>query len=203
MCQTQEKQYIRKEHQIGRIQGKNFIEKLVKENDLKHIKVPKKIAVINQDTISFRVATNLELIPKVDQLTIYAERIEPLKRKLSLQEAIEFMTVLEKTGYSDFVAFQNFFFAKDGIYFIDTEFKDFSLTEIQFNAIQSIKNFLDPKDVKNFLDEYHKRQKAYDNEKETRDAQEDEYDEAFKNPFKNLVRGYRSHEFTFQVNSLI
>ncbi len=34
------KQYIRKEHQIGRIQGKNFIEKLVKENDLKHIKVP-------------------------------------------------------------------------------------------------------------------------------------------------------------------
>lgn len=105
--------YISKSDQIGRIQGKNFIEKLAKENGLKHIKVPKKIAVVNSglDNISFRIATSLELIPKQDQLTIYAERVKPVDRKLSLEEAIEFMIILEKTGYDDFFG-QNFFFVK-------------------------------------------------------------------------------------------
>ena len=195
--------YISKIDQIGRIQGKNFIERLVKENGLKHIKVPKKIAVINKglDTISFRIARSLELMPKEDQLTIYAERVKPVKRKLSLEEAIEFMIILEKTGYGDFFG-QNFFFAEDGIYFIDTEHKDFSPINPEFGAIESIKNVLDPKDVEQFLAEFEKRKKAYDEEKELREAQVKAYRKAFKNPYNKLAAGYANHEFIFQLESL-
>lgn len=201
--------YISKIDQIGRIQGKNFIERLVKENGLKHIKVPKKIAVIKSglESVSFRLKSvsfcvdrSLELIPKKDQLTIYAERVKPVDRKLSLEEAIEFMVILEKTGYSDFAG-QNFFIAEDGIYFIDTEFKDFFLP-VPFDAISAIKNLLDPKDIEKFLAEYRKREEAYNKENETRDEQENGYRKAFKNPYKNLANGYRKHKFAFQVSSL-
>jgi hypothetical protein len=42
------------------------------------------------------VASSLELIPIENQLMIYAERVIPVDRKLSLEEAIEFMIILEK-----------------------------------------------------------------------------------------------------------
>jgi hypothetical protein len=195
--------YIIKVDQIGRIQGKNFIEKLVKENGLKHIKVPKKIAVINDglESISFRVASNLELIPKENQLEIYAERVKSVDRKLSLEEAIEFMIILEKTGYSDFYG-QNFFFCEDGIYFIDTEYKDFSRTKPGFGFIKSLKDCVDPKDAEKFLEEYEKRKKAYDKEKELREAQQKEYQAAFENPYTRLTTEYAEHEFAFSLVSL-
>lgn len=195
--------FISKGNDIGRIQGKNFIEKLVMENGLKHIKVPKKIAVLNEgvESVSFRVARSTELIPEEDQLTIYAERIEPVNRKLSLEEALEFMIILEKTGYGDFWG-QNFFFAKDGIYFIDTEFKDFSPFNPNFNGIEGIKHSLDPKDVDKFLVEFQKRKALFENEKETREAQIPEYRAFFKNPYKSLIRGYRENKFTFHLDSL-
>lgn len=195
--------YISKVDQIGRIQGKNFIEKLVKENGLKHIKVPKKIAVINEglESVSFQVASSLELIPKEDQLQIYAERVKPVNRKLSLEEAIEFMIILEKTGYSDFFG-QNFFFCEDGIYFIDTEYKDFSPTRPQFGSIKSLKDYVDPKDAEKFLEEYEKRKEAYDKEKELCEAQQKEYRAAFENPYTRLTTGYAEHEFVFSLTSL-
>ena len=196
--------YISKIDQIGRIQGRNFIERVAKENGLKHIKVHKKIAVINKglENVSFRIAWSLELVPKEDQLTIYAERVQRVNRKLSLEEAIEFMIILEKTGYSDFFG-QNFFFAEDGIYFIDTEFKDFSPTEPRFGSIKSLKNLLlDLNDGEKFLAEYEKRKEAYEKSKEIRDVQKAEYRNAFKNPYKNLANGYQREEFTFQVSSL-
>ncbi|KIC77026.1 hypothetical protein DB41_DL00040 [Neochlamydia sp. TUME1] len=195
--------YISKIDQIGRIQGKNFIENLVQENGLKYIKVPKKIAVINEGvkSISFSVASSLELIPQEDQLTIYAERVKPVSRKLSLEEAIEFMIILEKTGYNDFFG-RNFFFAEDGIYFIDTEYKDFVPTRPQWGSIKTIKNLVDPKDAEEFLAEYEKRKEAYDKEKESREAQQKKYRAAFENPYTRLTTGYAGHGFAFQLCSL-
>ncbi|CCB87115.1 putative uncharacterized protein [Parachlamydia acanthamoebae UV-7] len=200
--------YISKIDQIGRIQGKNFIEKLIKENGLKHIKVPRKIVVVNEglQNISFHIVNSLELIPKRDQLTIYAECVKSVDRKISLEEAIEFMIILEKTGYKDFYG-ENFFLAEDGIYFIDTEYKDFSPRQPQFSFIKAITNtnLMDPKDAETFLAEYQKRKEAYDKEKELRRAQLKEYRLAFKNPYKRLATGYSNsgHEFAFQLNSLL
>src|SRR5262249_19925980 len=137
-----------------------------------------------------------------DQLTIFAERIEPVSRKLSLEEGIEFMIILEKSGYND-CGGQNFIFAKDGIYFIDTEFGNFDPTDPKFGSIESIKNLLDPKDVEKFLSEYKNRKEAFDKEKELREARKNEYQEAFKNPYKNLSKALRKNQFTFQLNSLL
>ncbi|MBA3721970.1 MAG: hypothetical protein H0W88_06180 [Parachlamydiaceae bacterium] len=201
--QLDKNKYMSKVDQIGRIQGKNFIERLVKENGLKHIKVPKKIVVLDKgiETISFRLFQSLEMIPKSDQITIYAELVKPVQRKLSLEEAIEFMIILEKTGYNDFFG-QNFFYCEDGIYFIDTEFKDFSPTKPKFGAIKSLKDCLEPKDVDKFLEEYEKRKKNYDDEKDAREAQMKAYKTAFSNFNKNLVGGYDTNYFSFPLNSL-
>lgn len=199
-----ENNYIRKLSQIGRIQGRNFIERLAKENGLKHIKVPKKIVVINKglETISFRIAASLELASKPDQLKLYAERVQHVDRKLSLEEAVELMIILEKTGYSDFFG-HNLFFAEDGIYFIDTEFKDFSPTQPQFGTIKSIKDMIqDPEDTEKFLVEYERRKESYEKLNERRNLQENECHEAFKNRYKILTDGYQRHEFTFQLSSL-
>ena len=89
-------QYVEKSNQIGRIQGKNFIEKLVKENGFQHIKVPKKMMVMygNPDSLSLYIHYTGELLPNTtdhEYIKVYAERIEPVDRKLSLEEAIEWM----------------------------------------------------------------------------------------------------------------
>jgi hypothetical protein len=59
-----------------------------------------------------------------------------------------------------------FFFAADGIYFIDTEYKDFSPTRPQWGSIKTIKDLVDSKDAEKFLAEYKKRKEAYDKKKE-------------------------------------
>ena len=63
---------------LGRIQGANYIKRIAEELGLKHIRVPKKIAVLNEG-ITFVPAVvspyNLEL--SSDQVTIFAENITP------------------------------------------------------------------------------------------------------------------------------
>lgn len=198
-------QYLSKSDQIGRILGKNFIEKLVEENHLKHIKVPKKIAVIQEgvENLSFMFMENsLEPIPKTNQLKIYAEKVKPVNRKLSLEEAIEFMIILEKTGYGDFFG-DNFFYCEDGIYFIDTEYKDFKPIKPNFAAIKSIQENLDPKDREPFLVAYEKRKEAFEKQNEWHDDQKNPYRTFFENPYKELTSAYALHEFTYQVDSLL
>lgn len=195
--------YIGKDHEIGRIQGRDFIERLVQENGLTRIKVPKKIAVIKGgcETISLRLTTRLELVSVGGQLTVYAERIRPVKRQLSLAEAIEFMIILEKSWYTDCYS-GNFIYGEDGIYFIDTEFNSFSTEGPNFAAIECIKNAVSPCDMEPFLVEYRKRKQAYENAREIRATAERNYIQAFENPYKQLVMGYRWNAFTFQTAAL-
>lgn len=154
--------YMAKSDQIGRILGKNFIEKIVEENGLKHIKVPKKIAVLNEgvEEATFHINDCLEIMPKNEQMTIYAERIKKVNRNISLEEAIEWMIAIEKTGFNDFAG-ENFFICEDGIYFIDTEFTNFTPERPSFNAIQSLADFLNPEDVEKFEAEFQKRFSDY------------------------------------------
>lgn len=199
--------YINKTDQIGRIQGTHFIKKIAEENGIKHIKVPKKIAVIHEglNSIKFNISNDLEIIPArgdFDQITIYAERIKRVDRKLSLLEGIEFMIMLEKTGYSDFFG-DNFFIAEDGVYFIDTEFKDFDPDKPKFGSIETIKELLEPKDVEAFMKEFEKRKKAFESEQDNRDKENNKFDDYFENRFKLLTTGYKDHEFTFSTSALL
>ena len=76
--------YISKGKQIGRILGAEFIKKVIQENGLKHIKVPKKIAVIKGEgeNFSFRLAPSLEPVVDGDRVEIFAERIQWLESVL-------------------------------------------------------------------------------------------------------------------------
>lgn len=187
---------------IDRLQGRRFIEKVAEENGLKSIKVPKKIMVINPDidTLSIHVGKDLNLIPNNDQVKIFAEKIKLVKRKYSLEEAVELMIVLEKTGYQNY---SDFIINEDGIYFIDTQFKHFRPGNPNFNMIKSIHEQLNPEDVEPFLAKYEERKKAFQAEDLELDKKLEEYEETFKNPFKKLTNGYSRHEFKFPVSSLI
>lgn len=67
---------------------------------------------------------------KCPHLQIYAERIEPLERNATRAEMKGLLDLLEATGFNDFYG-QNLLIGKnqngeEGIYFIDTEYTNFS-----------------------------------------------------------------------------
>ncbi len=122
--------YWDKGSDLGRIQGANYIKRIAEELGLKHIKVPKKIAVLNEGITSVQATVssfNLELSSK--QVTIYAENIIRLERGTTREEVTEFLKILEATGFGDFFG-DNFMLGRnsqgeEGIYFIDTEYMNF------------------------------------------------------------------------------
>lgn len=115
---------------LGRIQGTNYIKRIADELSLKHIKVPKKIAVLNEGITSVRAtvsSSDLKLYSK--RVTIYAENITRLERGTTREEVTEFLKILEATGFGDFLG-DNFMLGRnsqgeEGIYFIDTEYMNF------------------------------------------------------------------------------
>ena len=122
--------YISKSRDLGRILGANYIKKIAEQLGLKHIKTPKKIAVIdkNQNQLQVRVEP-AHLALSCQQVTVYAEKITRLTRGTTREEVIEFLKILEATGFGDFMG-DNFFLGKnqngeEGIYFIDTEYTNF------------------------------------------------------------------------------
>lgn len=105
--------YWDKRNDLGRILGANYIERVAEELGLKHIKVPKKIAVANEGVTSLKIMvcpSNLELSSK--QITIFAEHITPLSRGTTREEVTEFLKILEATGFGDFFG-NNFILGKN------------------------------------------------------------------------------------------
>ena len=156
--------YIQKQGgPIDRFLGKGFVEKVIADNQLRHIKVPKKVAVFEEKGphLSIFIAAGGLPAPKTGQLTIYAEKVTRSSRHLALDEAIEFMIALEETGYNDFWG-ENFIIADDGIYFIDTKFRSFTPGDPQFGSILStIRDRLDESNKGAFLDEFNRRRAAF------------------------------------------
>jgi len=190
-----------------RIQGKLFIERIVKQNNFKHIKVPKKIAVLDKYTdsstreidIAFTIDKDLTLCSDLsNRVRVYVEKIKPVQRKLSLEEAIEFMIVIEKTGYQELA--HNYFIAKDGIYFIDTEIDAFATFRPAFEVIRTIHKLVHPEeDARRFLVEFDKREANFHKMKEEREEQEKEYQRAFADPLINFSRLYINQTFAFSL----
>lgn len=128
-------QYFSKGDDIGRILGRDYIERTAKRLHLSYIKVPKKTAVIQPENaqtlaLAFTVSRGGEMDIKCPHLQIYAERIEPLERNATRAEMKGLLDLLEATGFNDFYG-QNLLIGKnqngeEGIYFIDTEYTNFS-----------------------------------------------------------------------------
>jgi len=204
--QLGESKYISKGEQINRIQGRNFVENTAKKLGLKYIKVPKKTIVTKKgnSSLNLTLSRNLQIVPEGEdsQLTVYAEKIKHVERKLSLDEAIEFMIILEKTGYNDFFG-NNFIFAEDGIYFIDTEYKDFSPNNPKWGSIETIKNLIeDPQEVQKFMDVFNRRKAEFEKGAEDRNEHTAKFKKLYKDRWKSLVRGYAFRRFEFPLSEI-
>ncbi len=112
---------------INRMLGCDHIMRKIAENNLKYIKVPEKIAVIENteylningfvDTFSFYSI-------ETDQIKVFAQEVKRVDRKLSRDEIDELITIVAAANFVDLWP-ANIFIAEDGVYFIDTEFKSF------------------------------------------------------------------------------
>ncbi len=130
--------YIKKERDIGRILGRDYIERKASELGLKHVKVPKKMIVIDDDNTNLMLRTSSDLHieapsegPDGNGITVYAERIKEVNRKITSEEAYELLRLFEATGFSD-IHWGNIIIANDGVYIIDTEFTNFWIARFYF-----------------------------------------------------------------------
>jgi hypothetical protein len=207
--ESDKKEYIHEKRddsfsQIGRFAVKNFIEKIAKDNGLTHIRVCKRIAVLNESvsSISFYLTQYLTMLPKKDdQMKIYFEPLQSIERKISLDEAIECMIILEKTGYGGKLH-EKFIFTADGIYLHDTPHRGFSPSEPKFKAIEAIKTYLEPQDVEKFMMEYNKRKANFEKEKPIQDALWNKYID-LESPNQGLAEASELKAFDFPIKSLL
>lgn len=127
--------YISKGRDLGRILGRNYIEREIKRLGLRHVKVPKKTAVIQpeekeQTSIQCSISTAGDMKLYCSDIEVYAEKITAIKRFASKEMMLEFLELLRVTGFNDFFGY-NFFMGRnergeEGIYCIDTEYTNFS-----------------------------------------------------------------------------
>lgn len=196
---------------LGRIQGKKFIERLVKAEGFTHIKVPQAIVVVKSDSMKFHVSEALDLRPfPNEEVEIYHKKMNDSDRLLSLEEAVELLVILERSEYRGFSR-DSFYFAEDGIYFIDTGFKNFfpdarsrrfhDSSNHPKSRIDFIKSLLkDPRDVEKLVAAYEKRKEGFEMEKRLK---EEKTAEIRNNPYKDLSRVYcYRKKFTFQMSAL-
>jgi hypothetical protein len=125
--------YIEKGSDIGRILGRNYIEKKARELGLKHVKAPRKMIVIDDEipSIKLRTSASLDIEAPKGGITIYAERIQASNRKITSEEVSELLRLFEATGFSD-IHWGNVIIAEDGVYIIDTEFTNFWVHRFYF-----------------------------------------------------------------------
>lgn len=186
----EKKEWFGKGSGFDRLQGRFFLEQIIHKYKLQHIKVPRKVAVLPKDVsdITFKFSWWGEIEPRSEPFVkIRAEYVQKVDRTISLEEALEFMTVLVKSGYNDFYG-ENFRFSQESIYIIDTEYRNFNPSKPQWDAIRTITNVLKSQDVKAFMQAYNVCKEQWDS------------DACEPRPFANCGGDC---EFTFSTSSLL
>ncbi len=166
-AQKDKSRYYHKYDDIGRILGRDYIQQTAERLNLPYIKVPEKIAVIQptgKNASSLRFIGNMGV--QSPDLQIYAERIESIKRKATKDEMIGLLDLIEATGYNDFFG-QNLFMGRnlsgeEGIYFIDTEYDNFSFLPSYNNIGESLSALMAREDLEWFQKELDRRFESFD-----------------------------------------
>ncbi len=116
---------LKKDTNITRILGLEHARKIIFKKKLEKVKLPKKYVWRDRSkaTVAFKIEPFDTLSSK--DYTIYAERIEPSDRPMSLEELMEITIFFHHAKFCDFAP-GNLLIAEDGIYFVDTEDKSFS-----------------------------------------------------------------------------
>lgn len=168
----QREKHIRKERDIGRILGRDYIENKARELGLKHVKVPKKIIVMDDDApLGLVLDPNLGIRVYSQNAKIYAQRINASDRAIRLEEVTELLRLFEATGYSD-IHWGNIIIGEDGVYIIDTEFTNFWVHQFyfekgrQYGEMAKIIHALPKEQQQPLIDELNKKIEGYQKQEE-------------------------------------
>ncbi|EKE01048.1 MAG: hypothetical protein ACD_21C00231G0002 [uncultured bacterium] len=136
---------------IGRILGVKFLERAIVDLHIRHIKVPKKLIVTDSKTIPIEIkfiwGHPTIKIDNNDYVHIYAEHIERVNRPITWDELRDLLMLVYFTRFVD-IGHDNFIIAKDAIYVIDTESRNF----VNYLAIDNRDLFKLHRYVKNIED---------------------------------------------------
>ncbi len=197
---------------IGRILGRDYIAKTAERLQLKHIKVPKKIAVIESSapSIAFTVNQYSCLPIHSEQLSIWAEKIKPLQEFVNREEMLELLDLVEETGYND-CGGDNICLATNqagerGVYFIDTEYMNFYNGFHPFRGyggIPSLGGLMAPADHQWFNEQVKGRFEAYNKKKA--EEQEEVLQAAKQRNQALLAHGFgdRTKPFVFPIAEIL
>lgn len=201
--------YIEKGSDIGRILGRNYIEKKARELGLKHVKAPRKMIVIDDEIASIKLRTSAGLDIRAPEgcFTIYAERIQESNRKITFEEVSELLRLFEATGFSD-IHWGNVIIAEDGVYVIDTEFTNFWVHRFyfengsQYAEMEKIVHALPSEQQQTLIDELNIKIETYQSNEEERNEQRMLRLKAEQAALQKSGCFY-GPEFTFSINELI
>jgi hypothetical protein len=144
-------QIWRKKDGIGRILGRDYMERTIQSLSLKHMKVPQKIVVLKKEVSDLSFSTPIVHRPpfaefNIEGLEVWAQEITPVQRLLSRQELEEFFTLCKATNYLDFWP-ANIVIADDGVYFIDTEYSAFKGMIQEWNKVYRFEHLVKQEDL--------------------------------------------------------
>jgi hypothetical protein len=210
-AQKDRARYYHKYDDIGRVLGRDYIERTAARLNLPHVKVPKKIAVIQPEdehavALEFTVTRGGGMDLKCPSLQIYAERIEPIERKATRAEMTGLLDLIEATGFNDFFG-HNLFMGKnhngeEGIYFIDTEYHNFSSLP-SFNNIGSLGALMAREDHPWLQEELNRRLDLFRPQREAREHALQEEWEQQKPAFIGHGFADRRKPFAFNIADLV
>jgi len=157
--------YYHKKDSLGRILGRDFIERVAKQLNLDFVKVPKKVAVITPKTVKelafkIAIARNDTINITCPSLQVYCEPILKIDETFSRKQLEKLLELVEITGVSDLCC-NNFFMGKNsagekGVYFIDTEYKTFAFN-VGRRSVDYLKVLAAPEDQAWFKKELDRR----------------------------------------------
>lgn len=203
------KNYVKKGGDIGRILGRDYIERKACELGLKHVKVPRKMIVIDDanPNIKLRTSADLDIEAPTGGITVYAERIQGSNRKITSEEISELLRLFEATGFSD-IHWGNIITAEDGVYVIDTEFTNFWVARFyfengrQYAEMEKIVHALPIEQQQKLIDELNIKIETYLKNEEELNEQQMLRLKAEKAALQKSGCFY-GPDFTFPVNELI
>ena len=185
------------------------MEKAIVKLRLKHVKVLQKTIVVKKGVNTLYISTDRHFEPSllIDQIEVWAQKIEKAERAIKKEEVTELVALFEATGYVA-IDWKNLIVAKDGIYIIDTEFINFWLEEnafrqgAQYQKMAMIVGGLPQEEQEKFLAELQTKYIAYRENEDQLNSERSER-EAQEEVIREKQGARAGSVFTFQLTDLL
>jgi len=183
---------------FSRIPGADFVKKTVQRLGLKHIDAAETFGVLKEGISTLHIELDHGLFLQSKDLDIYAEKIIPVERFISLEEAFELLDAIEDTGFCD-IHPSNFIVTENKIYFCDLESTNFQ-KHTGYHLMGSLLSLVKPEDQEALWESINTRTEA-------RQKWAEEHEQETKKQWEQENLSYffyrRGKPFAFPVGSLL